>query len=375
MYSRDPRRFTRRDFLKTTAMAGAGLALAACNAAPSASTTGNIKGITINYLGWEGYDYEEALKPLTDPNNIVVNSTYGGSNDEIFSKLKAGGPGQYDVVSIYHGTIASMVQNNLLQPLDTSRLTYWGDIMDTFKNQPWEQVDGKRYSVPFTHGNTPNAYNPTYVPDGIESWNDLKDPKYKDKVVILDEGLQELDIALIASGADVSKLVTKDDLAKAKEWYLPLKANARAMVPSYGEMADVLAREEAWLSSGVWVAVIGWAAEKGTTLKWKVPVEGTYGWCDNYVIPVGANLDAAYAFINQMTSPEGQASLAVYLNQWMTNKNVVPLLPPEMQADYTNMDAMLAKTPFPPDPPQSSDDPTIATYGDYVSTWEEIKTS
>jgi hypothetical protein len=126
MYSRDPRRFTRRDFLKTTAMAGAGLALAACNAAPSASTTGNIKGITINYLGWEGYDYEEALKPLTDPNNIVVNSTYGGSNDEIFSKLKAGGPGQYDVVSIYHGTIASMVQNNLLQPLDTSRLTYLG---------------------------------------------------------------------------------------------------------------------------------------------------------------------------------------------------------------------------------------------------------
>jgi spermidine/putrescine-binding protein len=338
-------------------------------------TGGDIKGITINYLGWEGYDYEEALAPLTEPNDIVVNSTYGGSNDEIFSKLKAGGPGQYDVVSIYHGTIASMVANNLLQPIDTSRLEHWDDIMDTFKNQPWEVIDGKRYSVPFTHGNTPNAYNPKYVPNGIESWNDLKKPEFKDKIVILDEALQELDIALIASGADVSQLVTKDDLAKAMEWYLPLKANARAIVPSYGEMADVLAREEAWLSSGVWVAVIGWAAEKGTTLEWKVPVEGTYGWCDNYVIPVEANLDATYAFINQMTSPEGQASLATYLNQWMTNSKVVPLLPEEMQADYENMDEMLTKTPFPPDPPQSSDDPNIALYEDYVSTWEKIKIS
>jgi spermidine/putrescine-binding protein len=365
---------TRRDFLKMTTLAGLGLAASACGLS-SSSTSGDIKGITINYLGWEGYDYEKALTSLTDPNDIVVNSTYGGSNDEIFSKLKAGGSGQYDVVSIYHGTIASMVANNLLQPIDTSRLAHWDDIFDSFKNQPWETIDGKRYSVPFTHGNTPNAYNPKFVPNGIESWNDLKKPEYKDKIVILDEGLQELDIALIASGTDISQRVTKDQLAKAMEWYLPLKANARALVPSYGEMADVLAREEAWLTSGVWVAVIGWAKEKGTTLNWKVPAEGTYGWCDNYVIPAGANLDAAYAFINQMTSPEGQKELAVYLNQWMTNEKVIPLLPENMQADYSDMEAMLAKTPFPPDPPQSSDDPNIATYGDYVSMWEMIKTS
>jgi len=365
---------TRRDFLKMTTLAGIGVAATACGISPK-STGGNIKGITINYLGWEGYDYEKALVPLTEPNKIVVSSTYGGSNDEIFSKLKAGGSGQYDVVSIYHGTVDSMIENNLIQPVDTDRLTNWGDIMDAFKNQPWGTSGGKRYNVPFTHGNTPNAYNPKFVPNGIESWNDLKKPEFKDKIVILDEALQELDIALIASGADVSRLVTKDELNKAMEWYLPVKANARALVPSYGEMADVMAREEAWLSSGTWVAIIGWAKEKGTVLDWKVPSEGTYGWCDNYVIPVGANLDAAYAFINQMTSPEGQKELAIYLNQWMTNKKVIPLLPPEMQADYKDMDAMLAKTPFPPSPPQSSDDPNIATYQDYVATWEKIKVS
>jgi len=365
---------SRRTFLKTTAVVGAGLIAAQCGVG-GGRKEGDIQGITINYLGWEGYDYAGALKPLTEPNKITVNSTYGGNNEEIFSKLKAGSEGQYDVVSIYHGTIAAMIENDLLQPIDTSRLAHWNDILEAFRNQPWQVKDGKVFSFPFTWGNTPCAYNPEFVPNGIESWNDLKKPEFKDRLVILDESTQELDLALITVGVDISRLVTKDELQKAKEWYMGVKANARAIVPNYGEMADMLARKEAWLTAGVWVAVVGWAAEKGVTLKVTTPKEGTYGWCDNYVIPKGANLDAAYAFINQMTSPEGQAELSKYLNQQMTNKKVVPLLSPEMQKDYENVEEQLKKTPFPPTAPQSSDDPNIATYPDYISAWEEIKTS
>ncbi len=370
-----PRNVTRRAFLKTTALAGVGAFVVGCQPRASGTVGGEFKDGTINYLGWEGYDYEGAMASLVAANNIVVNSTYGGSNNEIFSKLNASGGGQYDIVSIYHGTIAAMVENDLLQPIDTSLVAHWNDLMPSFRNQPWQVIDGTIYSVPFTWGNTPNAYNPAFVPGGIESWSDLKKEEFKERIVILDEGLQEMDIALIATGADVSQLVTKEELERAVEWYLPLKANARAIVPSYGEMADMLAREEAWLTSGVWVAVVEWVAEKGVVIDWSVPVEGTYGWCDNYVIPKGANLDAAYAFINQMTSPEGQAELAVYLNQSMVNTKVVPLLPEEMQAAYDTVEADLAKTPFPPDPPQSSDDPNLATYGDYVAAWERVKTS
>jgi spermidine/putrescine transport system substrate-binding protein len=287
--------------------------------------------------------------------------------------LKAGSEGQYDVVSIYHGTIPLMVEHDLLQPIDTGRVEHWDDLLESFRSQPWQVIDGEIYSVPFTWGNTPVAYNPEYVPDGIQSWNDLKKPEFKDKVVLVDNSIQELDVALIATGADISQLVTKDELAEAAEWYMGIKDNARAIVPNYGEMADMLAREEAWITGGVWVAVVGWAADKGVTLETLIPEEGTFGWCDNYVIPKGANLDAAYAFINQMTSPEGQAELAVYLGQEMTNKKVVPLLPEEMQKAYDTAEEDLKKTPFPPDAPQSSDDPNIATYPDIIATWEEIK--
>jgi spermidine/putrescine transport system substrate-binding protein len=380
------RQMSRRTFLRTSAVLGVGLVAAGCvvptpTEAPSEvsevsePSEADIQGININYLGWEGYDWADALKPLTEPNDITVNSTYGGNNEEIFAKLKAGSEGQYDIVSIYHGTIAAMVENDLLQPIDTSRVEHWDDLLDSFKSQPWQVIDGNVYSVPFTWGNTPVAYNPEFVPDGIESWNDLKDEKFKDRLVIVDNSIQELYVALASIGVDLNKVITKDELEQAKEWYLPVKANARAIVPNYGEMADMLARKEAWITGGVWVAVVGWAAEKGVTLETLIPKEGTFGWCDNYVIPKGANLDGAYAFINQMTSPDGQKELALYLGQEMTNKNVVEMLPEDMQKAYEDVEANLQKTPFPPDAPQSSDDPNVATYPDFIDAWEEIKAS
>lgn len=379
-----PTRMSRREFLvASAAVAGAGL-LTLQHTGPVVAETATpepapdlekLRGTTINYLGWEGYDYAGALKPLTDAYDITVNATYGGNNEEIFSKLKAGSTGQYDVISIYHGTIEALLVNSLVQPIDTARLTHWEELYPAFRNQPWQMRDEQVYSVPFTFGNTPCTYNPEFVPEGIESWNDLLKPEFKGKIVTLDVCNQELMVAMLATGIDINRFITKEELQIAKEWYLKLKPQLRAIVPSYGEMADVLARKEAWITSGSWTAIIGWAKEKGVDLEYVVPVEGVAGWCDNYLIPMGANVDAAYAFINQMTSPEGAKELAIYLGQGMTNSKVVPLLPPEMQQEFADMDAVLEKTPFPPDPPLEPEDPNIASNAEWLQTWEDIKVS
>lgn len=366
---------TRRDFLRVAAMTGAGVAVTSCMPGAAGETTGSLEGITINYLGWEGYDYAGALAPLVDEHNITLNSTYGGNNEEIFSKLKAGSEGQYDVISIYHGNVPALLASDLVQPLDLDRLENWGSIRETFKNQPWQVADGNTYSVPFTWGDSRVVYNPAYLPDGIASWSDLLDAGLKDRVVAVDNVTSDPYAALLATGADISQAITHDQLATAMDWLKEMFSNVRVITPSYGEMADVLAREEAWVTSVAWTAIIGWVAEKGVELKDVVPSEGVAGWADNYLIPKGANLDAAYAFINQMTSPEGQKELAVYLGQNMTNEEVVPLLPEELQAAYATVDEDLARTPFPPDPPLETDDPNIATFADWTAAYEEAKAS
>jgi spermidine/putrescine transport system substrate-binding protein len=369
-------RISRRDFLKLSAVTGAGLALASCSPQQTAELGGqaSLRGATIKYIGWEGYDYNGSLQPLLTTNNMTINSTYGGNNEEIFSKLKAGSAGQYDVISIYHGNVPALLASDLVQPLDLDRLEHWGDIRQTFKNQPWQVHDGRIYSVPFTYGDSPSTYNPKYLPNGVQSWSDLLAPELRGRVVAVDNTTSDPYAALLAVGHDIRQLITKDQLADAMDWVRNLyTTNVRVITPSYGEMADVMAREEAWATSVSWTAIIGWVAEKGVELKYSVPSEGVAGWADNYLIPKGANLDVAYAFINQMTSPEGQKEMAIYLGQEMTNEKVVDLLPADLKARYDNVEANLAKTPFPPDPPLETDDPNIATFADWTAAYEAVK--
>lgn len=326
----------------------------------------------INYLGWEGYDYADALAPLTEPNDITVNSTYGGNNEEIFSKLKAGSPGQFDVISIYYGNIPDLIDNDLVQPLDLSRLEYYDDLYVFFKDAKFNKRDGELYSFPFTFGESVAIYNPEFIPDGVQSWGDLAKPEYKGKVAQLDNWA-DLWIGMLMTGGNIGEFMTKAQLDDAKNWLLGIKPQVRAILPSYGEQTDMLARKEAWLTTFGWDAQIGWAAEKGVTLKAGIPKEGANAWVDNYLIPKDANLDAAYAFINQITSPEGAASLAQYLNQKSTSSEVVSLLPEEQQAKYENVEEALARTPFPPQPPVNPTDPNIASFAEVTAAWEEYK--
>ncbi len=368
---------SRRDFLRMTAVVGAGVVVARCGGGQTTAVgeiapVVDLKDMTINYLGWEGYDSADALIPLTEPNNITVNSTYGGNNEEIFSKLKAGSQGQYDVISIYYGNIPDLIDNDLVQPLDLSRLEYYDNMYVHFKDANFNKRDGNLYSFPFTFGESVCIYNPEFVPDGIQSWGDLAKPEYTGKVVQLDNWA-DLWIGLLMTGGDISEYMTQAQLEEAKNWLLGIKPQVRAISPSYGEQTDMLARKEVWLTTFGWDAQVEWAAEKGVTLKTVIPKEGVNAWVDNYLIPKGANLDAAYAFINQMTSPDGAAVLAQSLNQKSTNSKVVSLLPEEFQAKYENIEENLERSPFPPQPPANPTDPNIASFADVTAAWEEYK--
>ena len=370
---------SRRDFLKFSSYLTAGALVSSCTKGQPAATEGaptavSLNGMTINYLGWEGYDFADALKPLVDPNQMTVNSTYGGNNEEIFSKLKAGSPGQYDVVSIYFGNVPDLIDNDLVQPLDPSRLEHYNDIYDYFKNVSFNKRNDNIYSFPFTFGTSTVIYNPEFVPNGIKSWNELFQPEYTQKIV-QNDNWAELWIGLMMTGGDIGQYMTKTQLNDAKQWLLSLKPQIRAIMPSYGEMTDAIVRNDAWLTTFGWDLQINQAAEKGVTLKACIPDEGCNAWCDNYLIPKGANLDAAYAFINQMTSPEGAASLATYLSQQMSNKKVVSLLPAEMQTKYDNLEETLKKTPFPPNPPHDPTDANIASFAEVTAAWEEYKSA
>jgi spermidine/putrescine-binding protein len=133
----------RRQFLAAMAAAGGAMAL---GAGPASAET------TVNWVGWQGYDEPLKVGTFLKDNGISLATTYINSNEEIITRLQAGGAGQVDLITIYFGHIPILVGAGLIEPLDESKVPGFADIFPEFLNVDAIRHDGKLYAVPFTWG-------------------------------------------------------------------------------------------------------------------------------------------------------------------------------------------------------------------------------
>ena len=92
-----------------------------------------------------------------------------------------------------------------------------------------------------------------------------------------------------------------------------------------GDMADIMARGEAWLSTIGWEAIPAFpvAPRRGPALH--PSRAGDFTFVDSYCIPKDApNLDTAYAFIEHMLSPEAQAIAMDDMDSATVNEKAIP---------------------------------------------------
>ena len=99
-------------------------------------------------------------------NDITLETTYIGNNDEIVTKLTAGGVGSIDIVTPYMGYVPLLVALDVIQPIDEALVPNLADVMALFRNDKNINVDGMLYGVPFTWGSAPMMYDPAVDPDG-----------------------------------------------------------------------------------------------------------------------------------------------------------------------------------------------------------------
>ena len=70
------------------------------------------------WVGWQGYDEPLKLGSFLADNGISLATTYINTNEEIITRLQAGGAGQTDLITIYFGHIPILVAADLLEPID-----------------------------------------------------------------------------------------------------------------------------------------------------------------------------------------------------------------------------------------------------------------
>jgi len=179
---------------------------------------------TLNILCFQGYTEDVWVKEFERLTGVKVNATYSGMVEEMFSKAAAGG-GQYDLVTIDCGSVQRYYENNLLQPIDLSKISNWEKVSQKFKDIDFTVFDGKPYHVSFVWGSNNVVYNKDAVGELPTTWSVLWDPKYKGQVSITDEANNNVVVAAIALGFPDPYNLTEDQFKQVKEKLIEIKRN------------------------------------------------------------------------------------------------------------------------------------------------------
>lgn len=339
---------------------------------PSGSTPMADPG-TVTMLGWQGYDDETARADF-DAAGGVLNPTYIGNNDEILARLR-GGQGTFDIVTPNAAFLPALVLAGVLEPLDYDALPNASGYFPEFFKPTWNTFDDGTWGAPVEWGNGPMVYRPDLIDEVPASWMQLADPEFEGKVAMWDDGFGHIVVMAKTLGFAEPNRLTGDQLDQVVEALTSIRDNARVVAPSLGDLADILARGEAAVTTQSWQGVATFIRDAGQPAEWTVPEEGTWGWNDHYCVPKGAgNPEGAYQFINTMIAPEANAIITNTFFSGTPVEASVPLLTDEVATifDYGDISGELDSLGFYSLPPLEREG-DVQSLDDWNAAWSRIK--
>ncbi|MEO1192864.1 MAG: ABC transporter, partial [Pseudomonadota bacterium] len=198
------RELSRRDLGK--ALAAVGLTTAMM---PLASRGARASDEAIYYT-WAGYDVPEMWQTYVDTYGEPPQLPTYGSAEEAFTKLRAGF--SVDLVHPCSNNVPRWQRADLIQPIDTSRLSNWPDVIPSLKTIKGTQIDGQQFFVPWEWGQTSVTYRTDlYDLEGQEeSWGMLWNERYSGRLSIIDAAEDSWWCAAIYAGIDFDNLTDAD---------------------------------------------------------------------------------------------------------------------------------------------------------------------
>ena len=281
-------------------------------------------------FNWGNYIDPELIKEFEAETGIQVVYETFDSNDAMEAKLKQGGT-RYDIVFPSESSITTLVNQNLLQKLDHSKIKGLENISPFLLNSPVDK--GNQYTIPYFWGTVGIMVNTKYIdPESIQTWNDLWKEDFKNKVLVLDGNREALGMALQSLGYSLNSK-NEDELKAAEQKLKELKPNVRAVLNE--EIKTMMKLEEAPIGMG-YSGDAAAVAEENPNVQYILPKDGSAVWTDNFAIAhTAVNIDGAYAFINFMLRPENAARNAEYVGYSTPNEKAKELMDPEVTSDET----------------------------------------
>jgi spermidine/putrescine transport system substrate-binding protein len=293
---------------------------AAASAAAPAKDDADAKNIPdtgepkeLNLFCWSEYVPQSVIDRFTSATGIKVNVENYASNEEMKTKLLAGG-GQYDLIQPSEYMIQAFIKQDLLRPLDQTAIPNIKNLAPEFRDMAFDP--GNKYSVPWMAGTVGIVVNTELVPEvaEIKGYKDVFQDKYKGKIVVLDDSREIVSWGLDTIGIPVNE-VSDANLEKVK----PVVAKWLPLVKVY----DSDSPKTSLLNGDVAMGVV-WSGEGALLLnadkkfKWILPAEGVHLFVDSLAIPKTAKHPKnAELFMNFILRPKVSALISEdfpYLN-------------------------------------------------------------
>ena len=301
------------------------LALAAAAAGAYAADEPKV----LNVYNWSDYIADDTIKNFEKETGIKVNYDNYDANEILHAKLVAGKTG-YDIVVPGSHFAKTQIAGGLLQKLERTKLTNWGNLDKGLLEQLGNVDPGNQYLVDWLWGfvtvgiNTAKvkaalATPPSALPMPDNAWSLIFDPKYAAKlkgcgVNFLDSASEVLPVAMLYVGKPAYSTKAADYDAAAA-----MLKSVRPFVTRFSSSGYIND-----LASGQLCAVMGYSGDiniararaasanpnAAPAIEALMPKGGATLFFDTMAIPKDApHPGNAHLFINYILRPDVAASL------------------------------------------------------------------
>ncbi len=302
----------RRRFLGTTAVGAAPQARPAENRGAYAQGSGEVNIWTYNQFVPDAF--KDAFEAET---GIKVNVRLVDDQGKQFNLLAAEAPNPtVDIVTVAGHRFLQFIDSELLAPLDTGRLSNWGNINPTFSESDWATINGNKWGAPILSGMEVLSYNTEVVSeDEAQTWDTLFSEKYGGQTAYIIQDM--MSIVMLMMGYDGNMVAYMDDpdeaariVEEAKTFLIEKKPLVRKYYDSGAEVQQMFINQDIVLGHS-WNGPAAALINDGFPLGMSIPQEGSYGFVYTLNVANNApNADNAYRLLDALlASPEIGASM------------------------------------------------------------------
>ncbi|MBQ8143846.1 MAG: ABC transporter substrate-binding protein [Butyricicoccus sp.] len=280
------------------------LSLAGCGS--SSAEDDNV----VYVYNWGEYIEEETLAMFEEETGIrVVYNTFE-TNEGLYSRLKTE---SYDVIIPSDYMISRMIHEDMLQPLDYSKIPNFSLIGEEYTYMDYDPE--QKYSVPYTWGVVGIVYNTTKVDEeDLGSWDLLWNEKYRGKTAMFDNSRDAFGLLLKYLGYS-NNTTDPDELREAAQLLIDTKDNYQGFFMD--QLLEKLPNEEL-VAAPYYNGDAATMVDENPDLGFYVPEEGSNLFFDAMCIPKNArNVDNAHKFIDFMC----RTDIAIMNNDYIWYSN------------------------------------------------------